>query len=333
MLPHICLLNKQGPWPFTTTEASHLTTHHRLKSNSCFFADDSVILLNSIEEIPNVLSIYEKFKNSSNLDVSMDKSSTATNYLLSPEELLIFRDITLPTDGITNKLTFLGCNISTTPPPEKLKPLARKEKSKEANTELPEDIKTLDNKIERFTNTFNNLYLQQVGLERCARIYLQSLALFYSTNHHPSKEYLDIPQKRLDAFVRKGKAYTRGLQRYLPSSLGGSGTPNIEATFLASKSFFLLKFFSHNKPLSTQIPNIIMDLLNFKWSAVAYASSWEINTFSKVFRKMDFSSGQTSVKLSRPSENLSTHSKTQTIKKTLLLRTPQIRHTQNEYQL
>ena len=116
--------------------------------------------------------------------------------------------------------------------------LAKKEKSNEANTDLPEDIKTLDNKIEKFTNTFNKLYLQQVGLERCARIYLQSLALFYGTNHHPSKEHLDIPQKRLDAFVRKGKAYTRGRQRYLPSSLGGSGTPNIVATFLASKSFF-----------------------------------------------------------------------------------------------
>ena len=49
--------------------------------------------------------------------------------------------------------------------------------------------------------------------------------------------------------------------------------------------------------------------------------------------KMDFSSGQTSVKHSRPSENLSTHLKTQTIKKTHLLQTPQIRHIQNESQL
>ena len=119
-----------------------------------------MILLNSIEEIPNVLSIYDKFKNSLNLDVSLEKLSIATNYLPPHKELLIFREITLPTEGITNKVTFLGCKISTTSPQKKSKHPAKKEKGKKAKVEFPEDIKILDNKIERFTNTFNKLYLQ-----------------------------------------------------------------------------------------------------------------------------------------------------------------------------
>merc|ERR1711954_565114 len=136
---------KEGPKPFITTEFQLTPSFHTISSNSVVFVDDSILLLNSIEDIPPILSIFDKFKLVSNLDVSTLKSSMATNYSPSPEELFLISHIQLP--AISSSIPFLGLVIICDP-------------STQYNHPHP-DLLTLDSKIEKFSKIFTCLYLEQ----------------------------------------------------------------------------------------------------------------------------------------------------------------------------
>ena len=117
----------------------------------------------------------------SNLDVSTLKSSIATNYSPSPEELFLISHIQLPT--ISSSITFLGSVIMCDP-------------TTQYNHPHP-DLLTVDSKIEKFSKIFKSLYLKQVGRERAAQVYLSSLINFYGSQHLFTSNQLKSTQRKL----------------------------------------------------------------------------------------------------------------------------------------
>ena len=122
--------------------------------------------MNSLGDLPVIKECFKFFEKFSNLSISLLKSEIATNYEPDLEEMCTIPRDLLPTHGISKELKFLGAHIVL-------------KESDDSTHYTNDNIKTLKTKVEKFTNTFKKLYLQQCGLERSSKVYS-------STDHIPS---------------------------------------------------------------------------------------------------------------------------------------------------
>ena len=250
----------------TQTSSSSSLPNTNIKSIT--YADDSILFMETIEEVGEALQIYKDFSPVSGLINNVAKTAVTTNHPITPTKEDILSSWGIRKENIGNKITFLGHEIEVA----------------SNNTEQP-DITAIINKIEtKLNNTITHMskfFHNCVSRSIVMKAYLNSAINYLVLPHQIPKKLLQKTQSILDSYTTNKRAFTSGKQRYLNLDRAGMGGTNIHRHLTSISTSWISKLIK-GENIASNTPRQAIENIGFPPDLLLWAADWELKILANL---------------------------------------------------